>query len=132
VSSTKITAVTGGGAIAGTWNLFVTTPGGTSAANTPDSFSYDPVPSVTTVSPNSGPTTGGTAITITGSGFVTGAIVKIGQGFYPAIAATNVVVVSPTKITADTGAGGRAGTWNLSVTTPGGTSAAHSSDDFTY
>ena len=57
---------------------------------------------------------------------------KIGQGCYPAIAATNVVVVSSTKITADTGAGGRAGAWNLSVTTPGGTSAAHSGDDFTY
>ncbi len=40
VSSTKITATTGGGAKAGTWNLFVTTSGGTSAANSGDLFTY--------------------------------------------------------------------------------------------
>ena len=40
VSSTQITATTGGGAKAGTWSLFVTTTGGTSAGNSGDNFSY--------------------------------------------------------------------------------------------
>ena len=77
--------------------------------------------------PNSGPTTGGTAITITGTGFVSGATVVIGQGNGAgtgAIAATNVKVVSPTEITAVTGGGAKTGTWTLFVTTSGGTGAA--------
>jgi IPT/TIG domain len=135
VTSTSITAATGGGAKAGTWSLYVTTPGGTSAANTGDNFTYDPVPTVTSVSPKSGPTTGGTAITISGTGFVSGAKVVIGQGNGAgsgAIAATNVTVVSSTKITALTGGGAKAGTWSLFVVTPGGTSVGNAGDNFTY
>jgi hypothetical protein len=41
VSPTEITAITGGGAKAGTWSLFVTTSGGTSAANIGDNFTYN-------------------------------------------------------------------------------------------
>ena len=40
VSPTEITAVTGGGAKAGTFSLYVITPGGTSAANIGDNFTY--------------------------------------------------------------------------------------------
>jgi hypothetical protein len=86
---------------------------------------------VSAVSPNSGPTSGGTAITITGTGFVTGATVKIGQGNGAgagAIAATNVVVVSSTQITAVTGGGAKVGTFSLFVITSAGTSAANSGD----
>jgi len=125
VSSTKITAVTGGGAQVGTWNLFVLTSGGTSAANPGDHFNYNPVPKVSAVSPNSGPTSGGTTITITGTGFVAGATVVIGQGTGAgtgAIAAANVTVVSWTKITAVTRGGAKAGAWDLFVITTGGTS----------
>jgi hypothetical protein len=92
-------------------------------------------PSVSSVSPNSGPTKGGTAVTITGTGFVEGATVVIAQGIGAgsgAIPATNVKVVSPTEITATTGGGAKAGTWSLFVTTPGGISAANAGDDFTY
>ena len=131
VSPTQITAVTGGGAKAGTWSLFVTTTGGTGTGYL--DFTYNPVPTVSKVSPNSGPTTGGTAITITGSGFVAGATVVIGQGNGAgsgAIAATNVKVVSPTQITAVTGGGAKAGTWSLFVTTTGGTGTGYL--DFTY
>ena len=138
VSSTQITAVTGGGAKAGNWSLFVTTSGDTSAANAGDDFTYTAaavVPTVSKVSPDTGPTTGGTAITITGTGFVTGATVVIGQGsgsVTGVIDATSVKVVSPTEITATTGGGAKAGTWSLFVTTSGGTSAANVGDDFTY
>jgi hypothetical protein len=74
-------------------------------------------------------------MTITGTGFVTGASVVVGQGAGPqtgAIAATNVKVVSPTEITATTGGGAKAGTWNLFVRTPGGTGPPNTGDDFTY
>ena len=135
VSWTKITAVTGGGAKTGTWTSFVITSGGTSAANSGAYFSYNHAPAVSAVSPASGPTAGGTAITITGTGFLSGASVVIGQGSGAgagAIAATNVKVVSPTQITAVTGGGAKAGTWNLFVITTGGTSAANSGDYFSY
>lgn len=54
-------------------------------------------PVVSSISPTSGPSTGGTRITVTGSNFVEGATVKIAG-----IAATNVTVVSATTITATT------------------------------
>ncbi len=99
------------------------------------SFSTPVVPTVTAVSPTSGPSSGGTAITITGTGFIAGAKVTVGQGsgaVTGAISATSVTVVSSTKITAVTGGGAKAGTWSLFVTTSGGTSAANTSDNFTY
>jgi hypothetical protein len=110
----------------------------TSGGELNDTWAYLPVtaiPTVSAVSPNSGPVTGGTAITITGTGFPTGATVVIGQGSGAgagAIAATNVKVVSSTQITAVTGGGAKAGTWSLFVITTGGTSAANLGDDFTY
>jgi hypothetical protein len=92
-------------------------------------------PSISAVSPDTGPTSGGTTVTITGTGFVAGATVMIGQGNGPAtgaIPATNVDVVSPTEISATTGGGAKAGTWSLFVTTPGGTSATNGGDNFSY
>jgi hypothetical protein len=76
------------------------------------------VPTVSSVSPALGSVNGGTPIKITGTNFVPGAKVEIGQGNGPgstAIAATEVVVVSPTEITAVTGGTAKAGTWNLYV-----------------
>ncbi len=59
-------------------------------------FPYvDPTPVVTAVSPASGSTAGGTAITITGTSFQNGATVTVGG-----TAATSVVFVNSTKITA--------------------------------
>ena len=144
VSPTEITAVTGAAHSTGRWLLSVTTPEGTSgwtSAFQDTFFNYDPVPSVSSVSPNAGPTKVGTAITITGTGFVVGATghdeatVEIGQGTgtVGAIAATHVVVVSPTEITAVTGVGAKAGVFNLFVTTAGGTSHAnYAGDEFAY
>jgi hypothetical protein len=82
---------------------------------------------VSGVSPSSGPTTGGTAITITGTGFASGDTVMVGQA-----AATNVTVISPTQITA-TAPAGRAGTVDVTVTGPGGSvSATSPADQYTY
>jgi formylglycine-generating enzyme required for sulfatase activity len=55
------------------------------------------IPTISTVSPNNGPTSGGTAITIMGSGLQGTSSVLIGG-----TPATNVVVVSPTTVTAVT------------------------------
>lgn len=58
------------------------------------------VPTASAISPTSGSTTGGTAVTITGSGFINGASVKIGG-----VAATSVAFVNATTLTAVTPAG---------------------------
>src|SRR5436190_14140930 len=70
----------------------------------------NPAPTVLPISPNSGTANGGTAVTITGTGFLAGATVKLGG-----TAATGVTVVSSTSITATTAAHA-AGTVNVVVT----------------
>ena len=82
------------------------------------------VPTVASVSPNTGSTAGGTAITITGTD-LTGATAITLRG----AACTNVTVVSATSATCTTPAG-TAGTASVVVTTPGGSSAANTL--FTY
>jgi len=76
-------------------------------------------PAVTSISPSSGPTAGGTSVTITGAGFTGTTGVTIGGS-----AATSVTVVSDTSITATTPAG-TAGTASVVVTTSGGSNAAN-------
>jgi hypothetical protein len=112
VSATSITAVTGAHA-AGPVDVAVTTAGGT--ATSTGSFTYVvPAPTITAVSPTSGPIAGGTPVTITGSAFMAGATVSIGGA-----AATSVIVVSATSITAVTGAHAE-GPADVVVTNPGG------------
>lgn len=127
VNSTTITATTPARA-AGTVNVVVTNPDGTSATAN-NAFTYadpQPVPpTITQVSPSSGPTAGGTAITITGTNFVTGATVTVGG-----VAATNVTVVNATTITAVTPAHA-AGAVSVVVTNPDGASVT-SVSAFTY
>lgn len=61
---------------------------------------YSARPTVTSLSPVTGPAAGGTAITVTGTGFKAGATVSIGG-----VLCTSIVVVSGTSITATTPAG---------------------------
>jgi len=69
-SATSITATSPAGAV-GTVDVTVTIPGGRSSATSPaDHFEF--TPTVTGVSPNTGPAAGGTPVTITGSGFAVG------------------------------------------------------------
>ena len=122
VSATQITATTPAGA-AGAVTVKVTNPSGLSGSLT-NGFTYGP-PTTSSVSPNNGPTTGGTAVTITGTRFLAGATVTFGVN-----AATNVVVVSGTQITATTPAG-TAGPVAVTVTNPGGLSGSLT-NGFTY
>ena len=76
-------------------------------------------PTVTAISPSQGPTTGGTAVSITGTNFTGATAVTIGGA-----AATGVTVVNSTTITA-TAPAGAAGTASVLVTTAGGTNTAN-------
>jgi phospholipase C len=84
-----------------------------------------PTPTILSISPTSGPIAGGTATTITGTNFVTGATVKFGS-----VAATNVTVVNSAKITATTPANSP-GTVNVVVINPDNQSATLASG-FTF
>jgi hypothetical protein len=70
-SPTSITAVSPAVTAAGKVDVSVTTPQGTSPISATDTFEF--TPTVTGVSPNTGPPAGGTNVTITGTGFAVGA-----------------------------------------------------------
>jgi hypothetical protein len=134
-SSTSITA-TAPPVIAGTtYYITVTTPTGTSAYN--PIFTYSPVSptvgSISTVGTGStagGSTAGGTAVTITGTGFVTGSTVSFtqesgGSAVSPAVisAGSNVSVTSDTSMSAVSPAVTVGTTYFVTVTTPTGSSS---------
>jgi len=124
VNDTTITVTSPAGT--GTVDVTVMNAVGTSPANPPaDQFTYVAAPTVTGVSPTSGPGGGGTSVTIFGTGLTGATKVDFGT-----TAATGVTVVSPTSITATSPAG--TGVVDVTVTTPGGTSATSSADQFTY
>ncbi|WP_205756858.1 putative Ig domain-containing protein [Solilutibacter silvestris] len=126
-SNTQITATSPAGAV-GTVDVMVTTLGGTSATSAADQYTYAPAPTVTAISPTSGPTSGGTTVVITGNGFAsappTGAV-KFGA------TTASYTINSNTQITATSPAGG-AGTVDVTVTSLGGTSATSAADQYTY
>jgi hypothetical protein len=68
-SPTSLTAVAPP-EIAGTVDVTVTTPIATSAISSKDHFRF--TPTITSLSPNSGSTSGGTSVTVTGAGFLLG------------------------------------------------------------
>ena len=133
VSATSITATApaGGATVAETVGVTVTTPAGTSAPTAVDHYAYaappavTTVPTVTAVSPPTGPMAGGTAVTITGTNFTGATAVTFDE-----TAATNVTVVSDTEITATSPAG--VSSVDVYVTTPNGTSVATAADEFTF
>jgi hypothetical protein len=83
-------------------------------------------PVVTSINPTSGPTSGGTVVTITGSNFVVGAT-SVNFGSTPG---AGVSCASTTMCTATSPAG--TGTVSVRATTSSGTSANTGVDDFTY
>jgi hypothetical protein len=127
VSSTRLQARTPAKA-AGGYAVQVVNPNGQSA-NTPSGFTYTsataPAPTATSLSPTSGPTTGGTVITVTGTNFVSGARVNVGG-----TAATGVAFISATQLRATTPAKA-AGGYTVQVVNPNGQSA-NTPTGFTY
>ncbi len=123
-TDTQITATSPAGT-AGTVDVTVVTPGGTSATSSADQFTYVAPPAVTGISPKSGSTSGGTSVTITGTGFTGATLVDFGT-----VAASSFTVTSATQIMATSPAG--TGTVNVTVVALGGTSATSSADQFSY
>jgi uncharacterized protein YdaL len=113
--------------VGGVVDVTVTTPGGTSSIVPTDAFTYlvGNRPAVSKITPTSGPTTGGTQVTITGSNLGGASSVRFGTTAATIVSnnATQVVATSPA---------GTAGTVDVTVTTPGGTSSVVAADRFTY
>jgi hypothetical protein len=85
-----------------------------------------PTPTVTAVSPTSGPATGGSSVIVTGTNFTGTTAVSFGG-----TAASSFTVDSATQITA-TSPAHAAGTVDVAVTNAAGTNTNTSADDFTY
>ncbi|AUH39081.1 IPT/TIG domain-containing protein [Streptomyces sp. CMB-StM0423] len=120
VSDTQLTVTVPAGAAAGPVGVSVTTAGGT---NNGLSYTYLDVPTVTTVAPASGPTSGGTGVTITGTNLDTTESVTFAGTPAPfsVVNATTVSAVTPP---------GTAGAVDVVVTNPAGSDTATGA--FTY
>ena len=126
ISSTQVTAVSPAEP-GGTVDVTVTNSGGTSATSSADKFTFIAPPTVTGVSPSSGPLAGGVwGVTVTGTNLATTTKVSIGD------TQTSFEVKSDTSLNIYIPAGESAETVDISVTTIGGTSARTSADQFTY
>jgi copper(I)-binding protein len=112
-SSTSLTA-TAPAQGAGTVGVTVTNPDSQSST-LPSAFTYippPPPPGLNSVNPTSGPTTGGNAVTLTGTNFVSGATVLFG-----AVSSPSVTFNSSTSLTA-TAPAQAVGTVSVTVTNP--------------
>src|SRR5690606_31251770 len=114
-SDTQITVTTPAGT-AGPADVVVLSPNGDSAPGELTYVAGPAVPVISSLTPTSGPTAGGTTVTITGSGFTGATAVR-----FDGIAATSFTVDSDTQITAVTPAHA-AGPVDVTVMTLGGTS----------
>ncbi len=126
-SDTQITATSPSNVLTGAVDVVVTTAYGTSATVAADRFTYLGAPSVLGLSPAAGPVAGGTAVTVTGSGFTGATAVRFG-----ALPATGVTVTNDSTLVATAPAQSGAGPLDVTVTGPGGTSALTGADTFTY
>ena len=127
VSSTQITATSPAGT--GTVDVTVTTPDGTSPASPADQFSYLDLPLVTAIGPLTGPTAGGTSVTISGLNFIGATDVYFGGVDVPLspsminVGGTAITVTSPADV---------AGTVDVAVVDAPYTSQITPADRFTY
>jgi sugar lactone lactonase YvrE len=110
----------------GAHDLVVTTPNGSNARTTAGAFTGLPTPTVTGVSPSSGPATGGTVVTVTGTGFTGATSVTFGG-----VPGANVTVLYDTTLTVSSPAN-FPGIHYIQVSTPGGTNPRVTAGGFTY
>lgn len=126
-SPTKLTVTSPVAAAQGVVDVRVTGVKGTSPITPKDQFTYDAqrIPTITRISPNSGPEAGGTTVTLTGI-HLTGAT----QVTFGGVAGTNLVKVSDTQVNVTVPAG--TGTADVVVTSALGTSLTSPAAQFTY
>jgi len=126
-SATQITAVVPSGKAIATYDLKVTNPDAQSATKTSAFTVKYPVPTVTSISPDSMTNDASQTVTIIGTNFRTGATVKIGT---TSASAVNLDGTTPeTKLTCSVPADITPGTYDVSVTNVG-TEAGTLSDGF--
>ena len=113
-------------ASAGTVDVTVTTAGGTSSTSSTDQFTFIAAPTVSDISPGTGPVNGGTLVTITGTNFMDVTAVNFGET--PA----GFTVNDDSSITAVSPAAEAVDTVHVTVVTVGGMSATSAADEFTY
>jgi len=128
-SDGSITAIVPAATATGVMDVQVTTAAGTSPTGSADQFTYtaSPSPVVSGLSVTSGAMTGGTTLTISGSGF-TGALGVLVGGvptFFTLNSDGSITAIVPPSLTA-------AGVVDVQVMTEVGTSATCSADQFTY
>ena len=112
-----------------TFTVTATNGVGTSISSAPSNAvtpQEPPVPTIASISPASGTTSGGDTVTITGTGFDGASSVVFGT-----VPATTFTAVSDQTITATTPASAL-GTVDVQITTPGGTSVLGARDQFTF
>ncbi len=130
VNDTTITVTTPPDAVTANTTVDVTVASseGTSATSPADQFTYS-LPQVTGLSVSAGPTSGGTAVTVTGVGFLGATAVDFGS-----LAAASFTVVDDTTITATTQADPASAdqTVDVSVNSAAGTGSASPADEFTF
>jgi alpha-tubulin suppressor-like RCC1 family protein len=122
-SSVTATAPAGTGAV----DVTIVTPAGTSLVNHADRYTYQQPPAISKLSVKTGPATGGTSVTITGSQFTGATKVTFGG-----VEATSVTVNSDSSITVLAPAVATAGTVDVVVTNTAGSSPISSKDHFKY
>ena len=121
-STLTVSAPTGVGVV----DVTVTNSIGVSPTGAADLYTFVAAPTVTGITPASGPLAGGNTLTIGGSGFTGATAVHFGN-----TAALNFTVVNDTTLTVSAPSGA-AGLVDVTVTTIGGTSGKSSADQYTY
>jgi hypothetical protein len=128
-SDSEITATTPAHSAGGGY-VIVTNPDGTNPVGNSDVYTFQaPIsaPTVSSLSPSTGSTTGGTHVTITGTNLTGASAVNFGT-----TPASSFSVTDATHISAVAPASTSARTVDVTVTTGGGTSATSSNDHFSY
>lgn len=114
INDGQITATVPASAGAGSVNVSITTSGGTSSSM---SYVYVDTPTITDISPSSGPTNGGSVVTITGTNLASTTSVTIGGSsvMFGVISQTTLSVITPA---------GTSGAADVVVSTSGGSATA--------
>jgi hypothetical protein len=125
ISDTQILAVVSGQS-AGTVDVTVVTTGGTSATSPASEFTFVTPPSLTSISPSSGPVTGGTSVTITGAN-----LADVTSVDFDTTPASSFTVNDATSITA-TAPAGSPGVVSITLQTPTASSSPSDASAYTY
>ena len=126
VSSDTSMSVTTPSSAPGVFGLVVTTPGGSNFPTSADLFTFVAAPSVAGLTPNRGPITGGTHVTISGKYLSGVTTVMLGD------TAIGFTIVNDQKISIVTPLNDAVDTVAIHVVSLGGTSASVPADQFTF